>query len=85
MKKGIFHLSGPVTYSIIDMVKEIATFYRLGTENIAEVSSSTLSQPAKRPPVTGFDLTKAEAKLGYAPMNLRDSLMLLEEELKGVI
>ncbi len=78
---GIFHLSGPKVYSIIELVKEVAKYYGLSTENISEVSSDTLAQPAKRPPITGFDLTKSKKILGYNPMSLSESLSRLEKEL----
>ena len=42
-----------------------------------KISSKTLSQPAKRPPKTGFDLSKAQKDLGYNPKTLEESLDLL--------
>lgn len=82
-EKGVFHLSGGKVYSIIDLVKAIAKHEGLSTDQITEMSSSTLNQPAKRPPRTGFILDKAKEKLGYAPTSLEDSLELLKEELKA--
>ncbi len=79
---GIFHLSGPETYSILNLVKKIADYYGYSTENISPVSSSTLNQSAKRPPKTGFDLTKAKTLLNYNPITLEESLSLLDRELK---
>lgn len=79
--KGIYHLSGPVTYSIIDLVKRIAEFYSYPTENLKAISSSTLNQAAKRPPKTGFDLSKAERELGYQPMDIHEALTILDKEL----
>ncbi len=78
---GIFHLSGPETYAIIDLVKKIADHYRLDTQHISPVSSSTLNQAAKRPPKTGFDLMKARTLLDYTPISLEASLSLLDQEL----
>lgn len=80
-EKGIFHLSGPEVYSIIDLVKAIGAYYEVPTDAIKEVSSSTLSQPAKRPPRTGFILDKAQSKLGYHPKPLTEALKQLELEL----
>lgn len=78
---GVFHLSGPETYSILDLVKKIAKYYGQSTENISPVSSSTLNQIAKRPPKTGFDLTKAKTLLNYEPISIEESLKLLDLEL----
>jgi dTDP-4-dehydrorhamnose reductase len=41
----------------------------------------TLSQPAKRPPRTGFDLSKAYQLLDYRPLSLLEALESLENEL----
>jgi len=78
---GIFHISGPITYSILELVKRIAEYYGLSTDNISPVSSSTLNQAAKRPPKTGFDLTKAKTLLNYHPLTIEESLALLDKEI----
>jgi dTDP-4-dehydrorhamnose reductase len=82
--KGVFHLCGPETYSILDLVKKIAKYYGHSTNNISAVSSSTLNQAAKRPPKTGFDLSKSQAMLDYQPITIEESLKLLEVELKNL-
>jgi dTDP-4-dehydrorhamnose reductase len=79
--QGIFHLSGPKTYSIFQLVEMIAEFYGLSHDQIKRVSSMTLSQPAKRPPKTGFDLSKAQQLLDYRPMSFLEALESLENEL----
>jgi dTDP-4-dehydrorhamnose reductase len=76
-KKGIFHISGPETMSVFDIVTRIAKYYKLETSLIERTDSSTLNQPAKRPPRTGFDLTKAKTELGYAPKTLEETLGLI--------
>jgi len=73
---GIFHLSGPSTYSIFEIVERVAKHYSLSTTNLNKISSSTLSQPAKRPPRTGFNLTKAKKILGYQPKSIEETLDL---------
>ncbi len=78
---GIFHLCGPETYSILNLVKKIARYYNYSVDNIIPVSSSTLNQAAKRPPKTGFDLTKAKTLLAYNPISIEESLELLDREL----
>ncbi|MBU2018403.1 MAG: SDR family oxidoreductase [Bacteroidetes bacterium] len=78
---GIFHLSGPITRSILELVKEIADFYGLSTTNLNAISSKTLNQAAHRPPKTGFDLLKSRNQLGYDPLDIKEALDLLEKEL----
>lgn len=75
-EKGIFHLCGPETFSIYDIVKKVAEFYGYDTKNINRISSTTLNQPAKRPAITGFDLSKARKKLNYNPKTIEETLSL---------
>ena len=76
-KKGIYHISGSKTYSIYQIVERIASFYSLSMEKVEKVDSQTLSQPAKRPSITGFDLSKAINDLGYKPKTLEETLALI--------
>jgi dTDP-4-dehydrorhamnose reductase len=76
-EKGIFHIAGPETMSIFHLVERIAKFYKLPMSQVKRTDSSTLNQPAKRPPKTGFNLSKAKSRLGYNPKKLEDTLDLL--------
>lgn len=73
-ESGIFHISGPETFSIYEIVKRIAAFYKLPLNNVKKLSSQELQQPAKRPPRTGFILDKARIRLGYDPKTLEQTL-----------
>ena len=74
---GIFHIAGPETLSIYDIVGRIAAFYGLSMDKVSRLSSTTLKQPAKRPPRTGFVLDKARETLGYRPHTLEQTFELL--------
>jgi len=76
-EQGIYHIAGPETMSIFHLVERIAQFYQLPMSQVKRTDSSTLNQAAKRPPRTGFDLTKARSILGYSPKKLEDTLDLL--------
>lgn len=76
-KKGIFHISGPETMSIYELVERIAKHFGFSTEFLKRSSSFDLSQPAKRPPRTGFDLSKAKSELGYSPHTFEQTLDLI--------
>ncbi len=76
-EKGIYHLSGPETMSIYDLVIRIAVHFGYDTSEVSRISSETLNQAAKRPPKTGFDLTRSRTKLGYAPHTLEETLDIL--------
>lgn len=73
---GIYHLSGPETYSIFDIVQKVADYYGYDTGSLNRIASATLNQPAKRPPKTGFDLSKAKNKLNYQPKTIEETLNL---------
>jgi dTDP-4-dehydrorhamnose reductase len=76
-KIGIYHISGPTTFSIFEIVEKIANYFNLSTKNLTKSSSLNLNQPAKRPPKTGFDLTKARTELGYNPKTLEETFSIL--------
>jgi dTDP-4-dehydrorhamnose reductase len=80
-RKGVFHISGPTTFSIIELVQKIARFKNISMNSVVPTSSESLNQKAKRPPKTGFNLTKAKIELSYSPHSFERALELLETEL----
>ncbi|MAO31898.1 MAG: NAD(P)-dependent oxidoreductase [Crocinitomicaceae bacterium] len=76
-KQGIYHISGPETMSIFEIVSRVAEHFDLSTKSLTKTSSKALSQPAKRPPKTGFNLNKSKNELGYNPKTLEETLDLL--------
>ena len=79
---GIFNISGKDYMSVLELVHQVADFYGYDKSIIHTVSSSTLNQPAKRPPRTGFDLSKSERVLGYHPHSFREGLAVLDQQIK---
>lgn len=75
--KGIFHICGPETISMYEIIHRIARFYQYDESLIQSISSETLNQAAKRPARTGFDLTKSTKVLGYSPKTLEETFKLL--------
>ena len=65
--EGIYHISGPDTMSILDLVRRVAEHAGLDASLIDAVSSESLGQAAKRPPITGLDISKARRDLGFSP------------------
>ena len=80
--EGIYNISGKDYMSIIELVNRVADYYHLDKSLIHAVSSQTLKQPAKRPPVTGFILDKAIKNLGYNPHSFEEGIAILEEQIK---
>lgn len=71
---GLWHLSGPDRTTPYQMANAIAAQYGLDEKLITRVTADTFSQPAKRPLLTGFDISKAKQQLGYAPGTFAENL-----------
>lgn len=81
--QGIYNISGEGYMSILELVWQVAEFWKLDKSLVTAVSSNTLSQPAKRPPKTGFILEKAKSELGYKPHTFKEGLALVDAQLRA--
>lgn len=81
---GIYNISGKDQFSIIELVRTVADYYGLDKSLINPVSSETLNQPAKRPPVTGFILDKAKRDLGYDPHSFTEGIAIMEKQMEAM-
>jgi dTDP-4-dehydrorhamnose reductase len=79
--KGIYHISGKDYMSIYELVERVAKHYGLETNCMTASDSSKLNQPAKRPPITGLDISKAIKDLGYAPHSFEEGLAVMDRQL----
>lgn len=79
--EGIFHISGEEYFSIDQIVKKIISFFNLDKTKVTYVTSEELKQPARRPPKTGFDITKAKRVLGYEPHTFDEGLRIIQQQL----
>ncbi|RMG56041.1 MAG: SDR family oxidoreductase [Bacteroidetes bacterium] len=82
--RGLYHISGSEMMPIIDLARKVADFWDLDASLIHEVDSPSLNQPARRPPVTGFILLKAQTELGYQPHTLDQGLALVDRQLQAL-
>jgi dTDP-4-dehydrorhamnose reductase len=83
-KTGIYHLSGAEIMSILDLAYSVADFFDLDKSLITPTLTSSLGQPAPRPPRTGFIILKAALELGYNPHSLNAGLSLLKRQLDSL-
>ena len=81
---GIYHLSGPETFSIWKLAEMVADFWNLDKTFMHPITSADLKQPAKRPPVTGFVLEKAKYELNYNPRSFTEGLAFVDKQLAAV-
>jgi len=78
---GIFNISGEEMLSPYELAHQVATVWNLDKGLIKQADSSTFTQPALRPPKTGFIIDKAKKQLGYKPHTLVEGLELVKEQL----
>ena len=79
--QGIFNISGSDFLTPYEMAIKTANFYGLPVELIKQADASTFSQPAKRPPRTGFILDKARRDLGYQPRTFDEGIALMAKQI----
>ena len=75
--EGIFNISGKDFLTPYEMAIMTAEYFGLDKSLISQADSTTFSQPAKRPPRTGFDLSKSRQILGYQPLGFTEGIAVL--------
>jgi dTDP-4-dehydrorhamnose reductase len=79
--EGIFHISGKDFLAPYEMAIMAAEYFGLDKSLISPTDASSFTQPARRPPRTGFDLTKSRSALGYEPHSFREGIAVLAGQL----
>jgi dTDP-4-dehydrorhamnose reductase len=79
--EGIFNISGKDFLTPYQMAIETARFFNLDSSLIVKASAATFTQPAKRPPRTGFVISKAETVLGFKPHSFTEGIGILSRQL----
>ncbi|WP_456459668.1 SDR family oxidoreductase [Reichenbachiella sp.] len=79
---GVFNISGEEMLTPFDMAKQTADYFDLDFSLVTRVDASTFSQPAKRPPKTGFILDKAKEVLGYQPHTFEEGIKILDQQVQ---
>ena len=80
--KGIFNISGKDLLTPYEMANITADFFKLDKSYIKRADSSTFTQPAKRPPRTGFIIDKAKTILGYTPHSFLEGIQVMIEQIE---
>lgn len=79
---GIYNISGEAMMTPYDIAIATADFFKLDASLIEKTDSTQFTQPAKRPPKTGFIIEKAKKELGYQPHSFIKGLRLLADQMK---
>jgi dTDP-4-dehydrorhamnose reductase len=82
--KGIFHISDEEVYTPYEMALLVARHFKLDESLISRTDSTAFTQPARRPPRTGFVIEKAKKQLGYQPHSFQQGLALVEKQMKEI-
>ena len=81
--EGVFHISGKDFLTPYEMAIMTADYFSLDQSLISPTDASAFTQPARRPPRTGFDLKKSRNVLGYEPHTFREGIALLAKQIGG--
>ncbi|MFA0962531.1 NAD(P)-dependent oxidoreductase [Roseivirga sp. BDSF3-8] len=79
--QGVYHISGSEPMTPYEIAVATADYFGLDRGLITKADSSNFTQPAKRPPRTGLDISKARSELGYEPRPFMEGLSLLKKQL----
>ena len=77
---GIYNISSSELLTPYQMALQVADYFALDKSLIVKADGSTFTQPAKRPPRTGFIITKAQRELGYKPHTFQEGIALLARQ-----
>lgn len=72
--RGIYHISGQDLLTPYQIALKTAAHFNLDHSLIEKADVSSFSQPAVRPPRTGFYIDKAKKDLGYEPLSFDEGL-----------
>lgn len=82
---GIYNISGDAFLNIYELACKIARYYKLNSQLIERTNSTSLNQPAKRPPITGFIIDKARNDLDYKPHSLEAGIALMDQQMDDML
>jgi dTDP-4-dehydrorhamnose reductase len=77
--RGIYNISGRELLTPYQMAGQVADYFGLDKSLLVKVDASVFTQPARRPPRTGFVIEKAERDLGYAPHTFAEGIAVVGE------
>lgn len=78
---GVFNVSSSELLSIYEVALQVADAFNLDKSYIKSIPTSQLSQPAKRPPKTGFNLDKSKNTLKLPILPFKNRLQVFKNQL----
>ena len=80
---GLYHISGTDLMDMFELSNRVAKTFKFNQKLISAIPTSQLNQPATRPKVTGFDISKAEKYLNFKPLSFTDALLEIKAKLNS--
>ncbi|WP_299045649.1 SDR family oxidoreductase [uncultured Polaribacter sp.] len=71
---GVYNIASSELLSVYKIAQQIAEAFGLNKSLITPISTSTLNQTARRPPKTGFDLSKTNKELGFYTKTFKEDI-----------
>ncbi|MEN8125533.1 MAG: SDR family oxidoreductase [Bacteroidota bacterium] len=81
--EGVFNVSSNQLMSIYEIAIEVANVFCLDKSFINPIVTASLKQPAKRPPKTGFDLTRSINELKLPSYSFVERLQVFKNQLES--
>lgn len=78
---GIFNLSSDEMMTPYELALKVADYFGLDHTLIQKADKTMFTQPAKRPPKTGFIIEKARKELGFNPRNFSEGLEIVAHQI----
>ena len=82
--EGLFHVSTNRLISIYEIARMVAKSFDLNENLISPVPTSRLTQPARRPLKTGFDISKAISRLKLPGVSFENRLQVFKDQLANL-
>lgn len=80
--RGVYNISGKDFMCPYEIAIRTAEFFQLDKSLIKPTDSTKFTQPAKRPPKTGFIIDKARKELAYEPHSFEQGLTILAKQIE---
>jgi dTDP-4-dehydrorhamnose reductase len=80
---GLYHIAGATPISRYDFACLLAEEFKLERELIQPTTSDKINWVAKRPKNASLNVAKAQRSLKKKPLDIRDAIRILREELKN--
>jgi len=80
---GLYHIAGATPISRYDFACLLAEEFKLERELIQPTTSDKINWIAKRPKNASLNVAKAQRNLKKKPLDIRDAIRILREELKN--